>query len=163
MTNKTTPKTQDAPAVRKPRLTAAQKREEAERERQASWADFDARRHSVWIELWAKAMRLAMVTGPLLELRESNDWWFREFRVNAREQSFKLDETGDLAINEEKLHPSDVDRIDRALDYGFSLLTSFEEEKERQRLEALELERKRQDALGKLNDEDKKILGLPLR
>lgn len=163
MTTKTTTETTKAPAARKPRLTAAQKREEAERAREAAWAEFETRRHSAWLELWAKAMRLALVTEHMSEFRDTHSWWFRDFRINARDQYFQLDETGDLVISEEKLHPSDEDRISSALDYAFSLLKDFEDEKERKRLEAIELERKRQEALGKLSDEDKKVLGLPLR
>jgi len=149
--------------VRKPRKSKAELRAEAEQAQQAVWAAFETRRHSAWLELWTKAMRLELVTANMLEFRETHDWWFRDFRINARDQSFKLDETGDLVISEEKLHPSDEDRISSALDYAFSLLKDFEDEKERKRLEAIELERKRQEALGKLSDEEKKILGLPLR
>jgi hypothetical protein len=162
MPTKSDTATKAAP-VRKPRKSKAELRAEAEKAQQASWAEFETRRHSAWLELWTKAMRLALVTASMLEFRESNDWWFRDFHVNARDQSFKLDETGDLVISEEKLHPSDEDRINSALDYAFKLLKDFEDEKERKRLEAIELERKRQEALGKLSDEEKKILGLPLR
>jgi glutamate-1-semialdehyde aminotransferase len=157
-----TPKTpKAAPAtVRKPRRSAKELREEAEKARQESWSAFEAQRHSVWVEMWAKALRLKLVTEHMMDFRDQHSWWFEDFHVNAREQNFQLEDTGSMVISEEKLHPSDVDRINSALDMAFEWVTEFEAEQERKRQEALERERRRQEALSKLNDEDKKILGL---
>lgn len=157
--NAETPKVKTAP-VRKPRRTAKEVREAAEKERQAAWAEFETRRHSVWVEVWAKALRLKLVTDHMLDFKDQHSWWFEDFQVNARQQTFQLEDTGSMVISEEKLHPSDVDRINSALDMAFDWLTEFEAEQERKRQEALERERRRQEAMSKLTEEDKKVLGL---
>jgi len=146
-----------------PRKTAKQRREEAELAQQAAWATFEERRHAEWLEMWTKALRLHLITEHLTDFKESYSWWFRDFRVNARDEYFQLDDTGSLEISEAKLHPSDVERINSALDQVLAWLKDFEEEKERKRLQALEEERERQAALARLTDREKQLLGLTRR
>ncbi len=168
MTKETKPAAKKPAAkVAKPRPTAAERKAAreaaaaaAEAERQAQWAAFNAIRPQKWLELWAKAMRLQLLMESYPEVRENHDWWFCDFRVDAKAQTFCVETTGGSAHSQEKLHPSDVERIHQGLDMALEWIEEYEQEQERKRQEALIAAQKRAAALAKLNDEDKKALGL---
>jgi hypothetical protein len=152
----------------KPRPTAAERRAQREAEREAllkeqaaKEAEFEKNRATIWQGLWARALRLELLVRDHTDIREqsTHDWWFADFSVNAVEQSFDL-EGQYRPVSCETLKYLEVDRIERSLETGLEYVNDYLAEKERLRLEAEEQARRRQVALAKLDDEDKKALGL---
>lgn len=151
----------------KPRPTAAERRaaqaaraQEAEAQRQKAWAEFNALRPQKWLELWAKALRLKVLIKEYRDVQSCHDWWFCDFHVDAKAQTFSTETLGGHSVSEEKLHPNDVERLHAGLDMAFEWIAEYEAEQERKRQEALIAAQKREAALAKLNEEDKKALGL---
>ena len=151
------PTTPTAPKARK---TAAQRRAEAEQARAVLEAEFEKNRHSIWAEIWMKAMRLALLREPLADFFEQYSWWAEDFEVDAQAQSFTIEELRSQVVSEATLDVDMAEAARQALDNAFERIDAYTAEQERKRLEALELERKRQVALAKLNDEDRRVLNL---
>lgn len=165
-TNTTAAKTPKTP---KPRMTAEERRAKreaerlaAEQEREAARLAFEAERPLRWLELFTKALRIEVVkaSSAYSEVIERQDYWFGYFRVDARKQSFSLEEMGSARLTQESLHPSDVERINSALDWALQWFDEYDAEQERLRKEAEELARRRKEAKDKLSDEDLAALGL---
>lgn len=151
----------------KPRPTAAERKAAREAEaaaaearRQQAWAEFNAIRPQKWLELWAKALRLKLLMEDYPDVAEQHDWWFTDFQVSAKSQTFSTETTGGSVQSLEKLHPGDVERLHQGLDMAFEWVDEYEAEQERKRQDALIAAQKRAAALAKLTDEDKKALGL---
>lgn len=149
------------PAIPKARKTAAQRREEAEQARLALVAEFEKNRHAIWLEIWMKAMRLALLREPLADFFEEYSWWTDDFEVDAQAQSFIINELYSQTVSEATLDVDTAETARQALDAAFERIEAYKAEQERKRQDALELERKRKEALAKLNDEDRRVLGLP--
>ena len=167
MPKETTTNSATSRKTAKPKPTAAERKaaqqereRKAEQARLAAQAEFDAKRPALWNEMWAKALRLHLVTCDMEDFRQKFSWWFDEFRVHPREECFYLEDTGSLRICLKGLHPHDVGRVNAALDNVYEWMAEFEAEKERKRQEELERERKRDAALQKLTPEERKLLGL---
>lgn len=165
--NKTTaPDAAVAPA-RKPRPTAAERKAAnaaraaaAKAELEARQAEFERQRPVLWLQLWAKALRLDKLMESYPEVRDSNSWWFEDFAVDARNQCFGTETLGGHSVSESRLHASDVERLNEGLDMALGWLTEYDEEQERKRQAALVLEQKRAAARAKLTAEDLQVLGL---
>ncbi len=152
---------------RKPRLTAAERREAnaakaaaAKAALEAQQAQFEQQRPLVWLQLWAKALRLDKLMENYQEVRDSHSWWFEDFTVDARNQCFSTETLGGHSVSESRLYACDVERLNEGLDMALGWLTEYDEEQERKRQEALVLEQKRAAARAKLTAEDMKVLGL---
>ena len=144
-----------------PKLTAQQRRFQKEAESAAKAEAFEKNRAAVWLALWAKALRLALLVKDMPEpFRVHNSWWLEDFLVDAKEEYFTVNATMSVQITQTHLSVDDVESIDSDLDRGLSLLDEFNAEEERKRQAALELKRKREVALAKLSDEDKVVLNL---
>ena len=150
--------------ARKAELREALKKKEA-----ALWADREARakafedaRDIHWNQMWAKALRLELITVELMQVRGNHSWWFDEFSVDALGQSFRLEDTGSMCITRDSIHPSDIERINSALDQAFAWHTEYLARKEQARLAAIRKAELRESAKAKLTDEEKEALGLSL-
>lgn len=140
-------------AARKERLAQLAKQE----------AEFAATRELHWLRLWSNALRIELLFKGSSEwanhpFREANTWWFEDFRVDAEKCEFTVCSFG--LVNQEALTAQNVEQIENALNEIYGLYQEYLDEEERKRQAALELARKRKEALDKLTEEDRKVLGL---
>ena len=154
----------------KPRPTAAERREqqtvarqEQEARNAAALVEFEKARPTVWLGLWSKAMRLALLLSDYPEFSEAHPWWFQHFRIQANTEQFRIENTGPQFISKSTLQLSQVSPIDQALGEALGWYGEFIAAKERERLAELELARQRAEALAKLTEEDRRVLGLSHR
>lgn len=162
----TMPRTPAAKSGPKPKPTAEQ-RKAAKLEAQAAAEALElaeenaflAKSPLIWSQLFAKALRVALIMPGYRRVVEDNDWWFDTFQVDPRAQTVRIH------VYQETWAEGELDakRADRMLEELDSALEWFDEEDaraERERQEALAKEARRQAALSKLTDEDKVALGL---
>lgn len=126
-------------------------------------AEFGATRELHWLRLWSKAMRLELLFADLSEwnkhpFKEANSWWFEDFSVDAEKCQFTVWSFG--LVKQETLTAKNVEQLESALNEIYDLYEVHLAEEERKRQAALELAKKRKEALDKLTEEDRKVLGL---
>ncbi len=167
MATKKTAAAEKVATPKKPKPTAAERkaaREEARRiaeaEQQARMAEFNARRPQLFQELFVKALRIEVIKTSYHEVMDTNSWWFEDFSVDARGQSFRIEELGGHPVSVDRLHPSDVDRLNHSLDMALKWFDEYDAEQERLRQEAIKREQRRQEALSKLTKDDIAALGI---
>ncbi len=161
----TTPKPKKVPA---PKPTAAERKAAADAKKAAELAArearnqaFEAERPKLWAQLFSKALRVALLERDYSEVVEEHSWWFDQFSVNSRKETFTCEETGGGEESQQALHPTDVDRLNASLDRALHWFDEYDAEQERKRLEAIAKEERRQAALKKLTPEDMDALDLP--
>jgi hypothetical protein len=151
----------------KPRMTAEERRAlreaqrlEKEQEQERARQAFEKERPQTFRGLMLKAMQLELQIQGHPDVRESNDWWFRDFHVDPFKMAFRTEAGGHAEVTQETLQLGDVQHIESGLDMALNWVKAHLEMLERRRREAEELARKRAEALSKLSDEDKTVLGL---
>lgn len=167
MATQKTPAAKKVAAPKKPKPTAAERkaaREEAQRvakaEQEARMAEFNERRPQIFQEMFVKALRIEVIKASYHEVMDTNSWWFNDFSVDARRQSFCIEELGGHTVSQDRMHPSDVERINHSLDMALKWFDEYDAEQERLRQEAIKREQRRQEALSKLTKEDIAALGI---
>ena len=158
------PMTPEQRAARRIELREAREKKQAAdlANREARAKAFEDARDIHWNQMWAKALRLELITAELPRVRAEHSWWFDKFSVNALGQSFRLEDTGSLCITRDSVHPSDIERINSALDQAFTWHTEYLAMKEQERLAVIRKAELRESAKAKLTDEEKEALGLSL-
>lgn len=151
----------------KPRLTASERRaleqekdRRAEVQRQQELLEFNLVRPQRWVELWAKALHLWVLMREYPGVEASHEWWFNYFFVDAKAKTFTTDGCLGQAQSEQSIEPRVTQVLHEELDRALAWIAHYELEQERKRQEALNEAQKRKQALTKLTDEDKKVLGL---
>ena len=166
MTNPNIANTKKTP---KPKLTPTERAQAREIEQQAVRArneaarvEFESHRPARWLTVWAKALRLALIARDVPAFKRDFSWWFESFGVNAELQSFYLNEGGGIrsAVSEKSLTRTSFENVDTALEQTLEWYKEFVAAQEVARLQAVELENRRKAALSKLNEEDRRVLGL---
>lgn len=122
---------------------------------------FETNRASVWAALWAAATRLKLCLAEDDGAATENDWWFDEFKVNAREQTFVCLSSNHKNISEASLTFDLAEKISSDLARGQNMFDEFVDAKERQRREAEDLATRKNEALARIPEADRKLLGLP--
>lgn len=133
---------------------------QAAQERQAAAEAYERRRPGEFAKLMNKAMRVALLAAQYPEYQEEKSWWFDDFGVDAHAQTFSLETMSGHSVTEANLHPSDVSRLNSALDLAIEWLDTHLQAKESARLAAIEREARRKAALEKLTPADREVLGL---
>ncbi len=152
--------------VAKPRPTAAE-RKAAEAARKAEYdaevearrLAFEAIRPAVWYELFAKVLRLYILSDAYSEVYREQAWWFNAFTVDVRLQTFKTEDAFSQ-VSMESLSEHQVARLHNGLDTAFGWFEAYDVEQERKRREAEELAERRRAARAKLTDQEAKDLGV---
>jgi len=144
-----------------PRLTAAQKRKQAESEYALLEADFEKNRQANWSELWIDALRLTLMLQDMPEnFKDENSWLEEYFLVNASEEYFFKPFSKTIKVTRDSLTLVDFDSIRDDFNATFEAMAHYRAEQERLRLEEQDRQLKRSNALAKLTKEDKVLLGL---
>ena len=155
------PTPEERKAAAQARKAAAEAKEaERQREIEARRLAFEAIRAATWYELFAKALRVRIIQEDYPHVVESNDWWFRAFHADARQQTLSCEDAYSREITLETLQEHNVKDIHRGLDQALRWFVEYDEEQERERLAAIAREERRQLALSKLDAEDRKVLGI---
>lgn len=154
-----------APASQKTKVTPAERRkatQDAERQaREQALAQFEANRASVWAAIWAAATRLKLCLNDEPKAAEDNSWWFEAFSVNARNQTFTCMGSDVKEVSQASLTFDMSAQLMRELVSGQDLFERFVKARERRRSEAETLAQRKNDALGRIPQLDRQLLGLP--
>jgi hypothetical protein len=138
-----------------------QRAAEEEAQRQVAEATFQTNRPTLWLGLWAAALRLALCAQENEEATRDNSWFFDDFKVNAMKQTFITESSFGKEVSEESLTLEQVAKYKGSLALGQSFIDDYVAEQERARREREEAAARKNDALSRVSDEDRRVLGLP--
>lgn len=156
LTQAAAPNSKSAAALRR------QAKVDAEQQAQALALEaFNTNRLQIWQGLFAQASRLALCVADTPEVRQSHSWWFGDFKVDARAESFATDGTNGRMVTKDTLTVGMAEALTGELAQGQRLHDEFVEAAERARREKEALAARKNEVLAKLSDEERKLLNLP--
>lgn len=159
--SKTTASNRGTPARK--RLSAAERAEVARANEERARIEFETRRPVLWGEFFSIAMRLQLLVRhrEFDGLTKAVSWWFDDFEVDAKKQTVSFDGSRGKSIGFEEFTFGVAEFYMNSIKTGLDLAFEFREGRERRLREEQELRDRKNAALAKLSDEERRALSLP--